>query len=386
MSAAPVRRRPACVLAATAWVSFGTAAFAQHTGASVDAGALNMRYADSVNANAFALSPSLWTESRLTSFTVNGTLSSFTDGGWSAQGAADGSLFTKHAGNFLGEFEGSAGGSSRNDGSRTGQLLGTLRLHAMKTNAGAWIGGGAGGAWDGSVWRSVRQGEAAAWTRFGYATAFASATPVMVDDSIRYTDAQLSASLNLPVIELSASGGFRNGSNLPTIGGNAKSWGNLSVTGWITSRIALVANAGTYPVDFTQGYPGGRFASLSLRLGQRRFPPENASVRELEDLRSITSPVSSGGLKFDTRSVGDLRELRVHAQSAESVEVMGDFTDWKPVRFENSGPGLWKRSFRIPKGIHELNLRIDDGPWISPPGLPSQKDEFGGSVGVLIIE
>lgn len=345
-----------------------------------------MRYADSVNANAFALSPALWAESPLSSLSLNGTLSSFTAGGWSAQGTADGSLFTKRAGFLLGEFEGSAGGSTHNDGARTGQVLASLRAHAMGANQGVWLGAGAGGAWDGSIWRSVRQGEAGAWARIGSAIASASATPVIVDDSIKYTDAQLSASFNLPIVELSASGGFRSGSNLPTMGGNAKSWGNVSVTGWIMSRVAIVASAGTYPVDFTQGFPGGRFASLSLRLGQRRFPPTASSSHEISDISPVSRASSSENRLAVRNRGGSTQELRFTSATAKTVEVMGDFTGWQPVRLSNDASDVWTGSFRIGRGIHEVNVRIDGGSWRAPAGLPSKKDEFGGSVGVLIIE
>lgn len=385
-STALIRRTCVCIVVATALVSPGTVALAQRTGASIDGGALNMRYADSVDVKAFALSPSIWTESPLSSLRLDGTLSSFTSGGWSAQGSADGSFFTQHAGFLRGELEGTAGGSAHNDGSRTGQALGVLRAHAMRASQGLWLGAGAGGAWDGSVWRSVRQAEVGAWVRFGNAIAFISGTPVIADDSIRYTDAQLSASANLLLMELAASGGFRSGNNLPTIGGSTKSWGNVSVTGWIASRIAIVASAGTYPVDFTQGFPGGRFASLSLRLGQRRFPPATASVLEIDDLSSPSNPASRKGVRLDTRNTGGSgREIRVSAASARSVEVMGDFTNWKPVRLQHSSAFLWTASFPIENGIHELNIRVDGGSWISPPGLPSKRDEFGGSVGILVI-
>jgi hypothetical protein len=361
-------------------------AFAQRSGASIDVSGLNMRYADSINANAVAVTPSLWAESNFTSASANGTLSSYTGGGWSAQGNADASLFTKAVGRLFGEFEGSAGGSTRNDLSRTAQMLGSVRAHFAGADQGAWIGVGAGSAWDGSTWRSIRQAEVAGWARFGYATAALSATPVVVDDSIKYTDAQLSAEFNLPLVELSASGGLRNGNRLPTIGGTAKSWGSVSIAGWIASHIAIVASAGTYPVDFTQGFPGGRFASLGIRLGQRRFVPTPTSMHDVEQIDPTTRVVPRREMSLEIRnSGGSTRLLRLNASSAKVVEVMGDFTAWKPVRLSSEDSRLWTGTFQIEPGIHEMNVRVDGGNWIVPSGIASRKDEFGGSVGIVVI-
>jgi hypothetical protein len=368
-------RMSACILTILAGMSFGNAALAQRTGASIDAGALNMRYADSIKANALALTPAVWIEYPLATFSAVGTVSQFDEGGWSAQGTADGSRFTRRYSLFAGELEGTAGGSTHRDGARTGQLLASARAHLMNDYRGAWIGGGAGSAYDGASWRSVIQGEAAAWARFDAATVFASITPVSVADSIRYTDAELSASINLPVVELVATGGARSGAT-------SKSWGSASVTAWVSRRIAIVGSAGTYPIDLTQGFPGGRFLSLSLRVGTRRFPPATSSVREIEDI----TVKSRSPLRLETRSLGrGLHEIRFHASRAEAVDVMGDFTNWKPVRLENAGGGWWSASFPIAAGIHELNVRIGGGPWIAPPGVPAKSDEFGGSVGILII-
>jgi hypothetical protein len=372
-----MHRMSACILVVMAGVSFGNAAFAQRSGGSLDAGALNMRYADSVNANAIALTPAVWIESSRTTLSATGTISQFIDGGRSAQGNAVGSVFTRRRSLFLGEVEGSAAGSTHNDGAHTGQLLAIGRAHVMNDFRGAWIGGGAGRAYDGLSWRNVVQGEAAAWARFNSAAAFASLTPVAVDDSIRYTDAQLSASLNLSVFEVGATGGYRSG-------GGSKSWGNAGITAWVAPRIAIVASAGTYPIDFTQGFPGGRFASLSLRIGMRRFPPATSSIAELEDLRPSTS---RNPLRFESSDLpSGKRAIRLYAPKAASVELMADFTDWKTVNLENAGGGWWSSPFLLTPGIHELNVRIDGGPWITPPGLPSKTDEFGGSVGILIIK
>ncbi len=335
-----------------------------------------MQYADSIDANAVAVTPSFWIDSRRASLTTIGTFSGFSGGGWSAQGSVDGSLFTPRRGLLLGEFGATAGGSTRNDASRTGQALGIARAHLSNDTRGVWLGAGFGGTWDGVEWRNVRQAEAAAWMQTGNASAFLSATPIVVDDSIRYADLQFSGALNFPRVDVDASAGFRAGSRLPTLGGTAKSWGSASVTGWITSWIALVASAGTYPVDLTQGFPGGRFASLSIRFGSRRFSP----VRDPK-LETVTRNV------FELRTVnGDMREIRIKAPDATRVEIMGDFTDWNAISLQQEGNGWWSARLPVKQGIHEMNIRVDGGSWTVPAGLPKKSDEFGGSVGVLVVE
>jgi len=37
-------------------------------------------------------------------------------------------------------------------------------------------------------------------------------------------------------------------------------------------------------------------------------------------------------------------------------------------------------------GKYQINLRMNGGKWIAPPGLLSMLDEFGGSVGLLVVE
>jgi hypothetical protein len=37
-------------------------------------------------------------------------------------------------------------------------------------------------------------------------------------------------------------------------------------------------------------------------------------------------------------------------------------------------------------GIHHINMRIDGGTWIAPPGVPSIRDGFNGEVGVLVVK
>ena len=65
---------------------------------------------------------------------------------------------------------------------------------------------------------------------------------------------------------------------------------------------------------------------------------------------------------------------------------MGDFTDWTATPLEERGDGTWELERFISPGVHRVNLRIDGGPWIVPPGLSSARDEFGGEVGLLVVQ
>jgi len=150
----------------------------------------------------------------------------------------------------------------------------------------------------------------------------------------------------------------------------------MSVTGWIAQRIALVGSAGTYPVDLTQGFPGGRFASVSIRFGSRRFTPSR-------EPRLVPLPRNVFALR---NADNGLREIRIRVPAARSVEIMGDFTDWKAVRLQSGDAEWWSIRLPVTRGIHEVNMRVDGREWTVPSGLQKKSDEFGGSVGVLVVE
>lgn len=361
---------------------------AQDVSAAIEAGAVKMRYADSVDATAAAFTPSLRIESGNATLGAAATYSQFSSGEWSGQGTIAGSIFTPRSGPLAGELAGFFGGSAHQDGGRTTQTLGIARLHLLGGAGGVWAGGGLGATWDGSVWRSVRQGEAGAWARISDSYITATFSPVVVDDSIRYSDSQLEYNMAGPRLELSATAGVRSGDRLPTLGGSGKSWGSARVTVWLTRSIGIVGSGGTYPVDFTQGFPGGRFVSLGLRLSSLRARTSDAETRaslitaDPENARAARAGVRE--LRISSAGA-DNRTITVDAVAKRSVEIAGDFTDWKPVSLTNDGSAQWSVSLPIGPGMHEINVRVDGGQWLVPPGLESSRDEFGGTVGMLIV-
>ena len=209
----------------------------------------------------------------------------------------------------------------------------------------------------------------------------------MVEDSIQYMDAQLALSWTRDRLDLGALLGTRLGDQLTFLGGTSRSWGNLSAVARMTPRLALVASGGTYPIDPTQGFPGGRFVSVSIRMALRRAReavPLNTTQPDLGTTSEEVVPVVTG-FTAETIRTGGVR-FNVSAPGARSVEVAGDFTNWSPIALDSANAGLWTVTLPIKQGKYQMNLRLDGGKWLVPPGLLPMLDEFGGSVGLLVVD
>ncbi len=367
-------------------VALAPAAWAQRISSSVDIGGAAMRYADSLTANGGSVSPALAIEWPRATLGGAATVSRFASG-LSSQGAMNASVFSHAAGLFVAELEGTAGASAHQDGTRTGQALGGFRGHLMADHSGAWLGGGMGRTWDGQTWRNVLNAELAGWFKADNVTLVASTTPTSVADTVRYTDSQLSMHWSRSVVELGGEIGFRAGATGAVVGGSGRRWGSVATTAWVAPNVGVVLSGGTYPIDLTQGFPGGRFVTLSLRI--RSSPPAVESSRSAD--ASGAAPANGANreasLSFRTLPTdGGQVQLEVHAPDARSVEVSGDFTSWRPVPLSRAGGGRWVVSLPIPSGTHQINVRVNGERWMVPPGLPPITDEFGGVAGLLVIE
>jgi hypothetical protein len=363
------------------------AAEAQRATGTLEMSGLKLRYADSIDATTIAVSPTFGIAGRRASFELGGTLSRFDSGDWAGQGSLTGGVFAPLGRRFAGEFAGWAGGSAHGDGTKTGQTVGTIRGHLLAPRAGAWIGGGAGYVRT-SDQRSngLRHLEAGGWTRLGQVTLLGSVSPTAVGDSIRYTDGQLFLRWIAGRVELNGSLGWRSGSRRPTDPGDRSVWGNGTGAVWVTPWLAVTASGGSYPLDLTQGFPGGRYGSVGIRLTTRS---RTASPEwEGRHGRELTNPAEFGIASFEVGagagSAGTWT-VRVRAPGAKSVELSGDFTSWEPVTLTASGDGWWTARLPIPPGTHQVSVRRDGGRWLVPPGLIGIRDEFGGEAGILVI-
>ncbi len=369
-------------------LSIASVSSAQRVTSSLDVSGTGVWYADTIRSTGSSLDPAVrfdWSHATIGAF---GMLSRLGGRDVSAQGTLAPSVFTPSVGPFALEFSGSFGGSRHQDGTKTGQLLGITRAYLMAAPTGGWIGGGAGRMWDGATWRNVRQTEAGVWTQRSTLTVLGSVSPIVVDDTLHYTDIQASLRYPQGAFELGLAVGTRSGSVGPAIGGTSRSWGSVSLVAWLTSRLALVGSGGNYPVDLTQGFPGGRFLTLALRIGSRDNRIVESASSSPRQLTAAAEASANVGIKsFEVRTMrGTQRVLRVNAPSARTVEINGDFTQWRAMQLTRDSDGWWSATLPIAAGRYQMNVRIDGGAWVAPPGLMTATDEFAGVVGILIVE
>ncbi len=348
--------------------------------------ALSVRYADTVSGSAAGLTPDLRFDWERAIAQINGTFSQFSSGEWSTQGAVTGSLFSASRGSLLGELAGTAGGSAHQDGTRSGQTIANIRIHSVRPRWGGFAGAGAGRTWDGAEWRRLLLGELGAWLRGDAGIALLSFAPSAVDDSVRYLDAQLTLSRTIDAVDLSVIAGGRAGDQSPGVGTKSRAWASLAATVWVKPYMAVVGGGGTYPVDPTQGFPGGRFLTVGFRLAT---PQARPMVRARSDGAglAIESGTAQAVEAFSASRTGaDSVSLRVLAMGAQTVEVMGDFSGWTPQALRRIEGGWWALTLPLTRRQYQLNVRVDGGSWLVPPGLLALQDEFGGSVGLLTID
>jgi hypothetical protein len=387
---------PNVCAAALAALVIGTPVHSQTVTGSVDLTAANTHYGDTFSGNSFAVSPALHVDAPNAVFDAGGSYSTLARS-WTTQGNAGGSLFTPRVSSLMGELAGYANGSANGDGTHTGSFSGMARAHLLNDQAGMWIGGGGGRVWDGTIWRNLIQGEVGAWANISHGTLSAVVIPSKIGDTIKYTDAEGTLSVFHDRAGIDLNAGFRTGSSLPIVGGDSKAWGSASGSFWITNNVAIIASAGTYPVNFGQGFPGGRFVAAGIRIG--RMPgiektgamsaDEMTLVTGAPDLRPTGQVTISAGDEGELLRVspaeGGQTRLSIVWPSVSRVEIAGDFTNWEPLALSRNSDGSWATTLSLSPGIYEMNVRADGGDWVSPPGIPSKRDEFGQAVGLLVI-
>jgi hypothetical protein len=157
-------------------------------------------------------------------------------------------------------------------------------------------------------------------------------------------------------------------------------WGQAILSLPLSRQFAVFATAGSpAPRWFALDPGGGRRAALGLRFTDAVGPV----VEALDRAHGVRAPRIHW--RLEKRGEG-VRRLEIEAKGVRSVEVMGDMTSWSPMVLERLAGDRWSIDLELGPGVHEINLRLDGGPWLPPPGAPTRQDGFNGEVGLIVVE
>lgn len=347
----------------------------------VEAGGSRVKYGDTVEVTAGTLSGAVSALTPNTSFSALLAGSATQGSAWTLFGAADASVLTPSVRWFRGELHATGSGTTYGSNTSSAQLIGGARLHVSRRQVGTWVGVSAGSVIDPVGPREIRMAAAAVWAQLGPSLAQLSVSPVRIAGGLDYTDMEAIFRFANARFEASAVGGFR--SDVAGYEDSPSSWVSVNATAWVLPSVGVTAGAGNYPADIGQNLPSARYISLGVRLASRRSIP---MVRELPSDVLLPGRGSVAPVLTVSAEGNGLRTLTLRGSSARRVELMGDFTDWAPVEMRpGSAAGTWVATLPLNSGVRHVNVRVDGGAWTVPAGLATLRDEFGGSVGVLVV-
>ena len=299
------------------------------------------------------------------------------------------------------------------------------RIHYMRQRLGVWLGSGVARPLRVAAVSNVNVSSGGVWSRFGAMTlrstvtsfyftkvvdtlnsgtaAAAAAVPICAPEATvpvpvdlnpsgasfslatassacrresRVTDLEGSVQWEHRLLEITIGGGRRFGDQMD-VTPESRQWASMRTAVWITNKLAAVASGGREPAQPTRGLPARTYGSLGLMLAYWPIPRGTVPVE------TPASMVKA----FELRPAGPaLQRITARIGGVETVEVMGDFSDWAPVPLVRRGRDQWELLVPMNPGVHHINMRIDGGDWIAPPGVPAIRDGFNGEVGVLLVK
>jgi hypothetical protein len=366
----------ACIIAS------GSTLTAQSAG-TVDMGASWVDYEGFLGSGALYVTPTLRYNTANVSLGASGSYVLFESGNRILQGLGAGAWRTRLTGRLRAELSASAGINVYADYPGYGHLLGRARLHYGRATSGMWAGAASGQSYIGSASTTPLQLEFGGWTVYRGLALNATVMRSWFADTA-YLDVVGTARWNNDVLRIDGSLGVRTWSE----GGGQGIYGEFYFLAPLHSLIAAQVSGGRYPSDPIRGVIAANYVSVGLRIEAFNTQVATRGSEPSTFLRETIGfeTLAPGEASLTVRSSSRLnRTICVAAPGAESVELSGDFTDWRAVPLSRTSAECWEIIVAIPAGAYRVNVRLDGGRWLVPRGLRIEDDEFGGRVGILVI-
>ena len=412
---------PKAAIAALTFVLLAPQGALAQVASRLQAGSITTQQDGEVPASVFSVAPGIRVDLPYFALAAHGS-AWLTGQQWQiADGTLSGTLLTPTIRHFRAEVIGNASRAFFDRSLENDQFDAQARLHMLfAQNGGIWVGGGVARPWRIAVVSAVDVTGGGAWTRVGDATfsgtytnffftkvaasrdstgttqtcgtrneplslagssgsslsSSSTATATDCRRQSRFSDIEGSVNWAYGWLELTGQAGYRFGDSYD-VTPDSRRWAAGTAVLWVTSRVAAVMGGGRIPANPSRGLPARNYANFGLMLSYSSIPRTTVPV----------APMTIAAVKdFEVRPLATgTQKITVRVGGVETVEVMGDFSDWTPLVLMRRGRDLWDITLPVTTGVHEINLRLDGGPWLAPPGLPTRRDSFNGDVGLLVV-
>ena len=146
------------------------------------------------------------------------------------------------------------------------------------------------------------------------------------------------------------------------------------------------------PPDFAKRVMDALPAAPDLPLGRRLrghwpdrnrwFLPALAGAAAMVAIMTLLAPRTAP--PADSRITV---HFEIHAPAAQSVELVGTFTDWQAGRLRLAGPdasGHWTTEVDLPTGRYEYGFLVDGQHWVADPNADIRRDDGFGRENAVI--
>src|SRR5256885_953703 len=359
----------------------------------VEAGTIMTQQDGEVPASIFSVAPGIRFDLPYLALAAHGS-AWLTGQQWQiADGTLSGSLLTPTVSHFRGELIGNASRAFFDRSLENDQVDGQARLHMLfAQRGGIWVGGGVARPWRIAVVSSVDVTGGGASTRVrdtvlsgtytnffftkgaptrdssgttqscrthndplalssaGGSSLSSSATSSPTNDcrrQSRFSDVEGSVNWAMGWLELTGQAGYRFGDSYD-VTPDSRRWAAGTAVLWVTSRVAAVMGGGRIPANPSRGLPARNYANFRLMLSYSSIPRTTVPV----------APMTIAAVKdFEARPLATgTQKITVRVGGVETVEVIGDFSDWAPLVLMRRGRDLWDITLPVTAGVHEINL------------------------------
>jgi hypothetical protein len=177
-------------------------------------------------------------------------------------------------------------------------------------------------------------------------------------------DAAIRLDFTLPSAAVVASIGRRRGDDIAT-----QTFWRLGFDFPVAEVASIVFSTSRDAADVVLGLRGGRTTTIGFRL----------ALPDAADRASLPKVVP---VVVDRETAERVRVV-LTLPGGSRARIMGEMTGWQPIELESIGHEKFQGWFLAKSGTYRINVALDDGPWITPPGIPRVEDGFGGMVGLL---